>query len=595
MTKEDKRKVALRSAICIALLCVSTIAHAATIAVNFGDDLQAALNKAAPGDEIVLQAGATFTGNFTLPVKTFGTVITIRSSATLPDRRMTPADAPLMPIIQPPTVEPAIKCEKSNNWKFDGIVIGSNPGGIYDAMGFDGCDTITFDRLILIGGPNGQKRGIRANGTNIVLTRSHLANIWAQGQDSQAFCAWNGRGPYTLKDNYLEGAGENVMFGGAASASAADIPADILVEGNHFFKPLIWKEFSHPASVKNLFELKAAKRVTVRNNLFENNWTKSQNGYAILFTVRNDDGNCGGCTNTSGAPWTVVEDVLFEKNILRGIENGFNLIGYDSYAASGQGQRITIRHNIVEVGGTFVQAGGELGPVTISHNTVKNGWRFIYMYKGDVWPSTLTARRAGAFAVDNFTITNNLGYHTEYGVLGEGYAIGTPTLAGLTKQYTWTHNALAGVYSYPYPDVTLRPTIVQHEAQFNPDLTLIAASTYRKAASDGTDLGADLLPTPPPPPPPTLTVNANLTTNQCRLTVSAVPPDTTGGWRIQFQRNGINIGRVATATTTPVPYQRSVLVALGTYRITGLWTKTGQPSKTTEPFEVICRGELTSD
>src|SRR2546428_4013492 len=39
------------------------------ITVNAGGDLQAALNSALPGDTIVLQAGAIFTGNFILPTK----------------------------------------------------------------------------------------------------------------------------------------------------------------------------------------------------------------------------------------------------------------------------------------------------------------------------------------------------------------------------------------------------------------------------------------------------------------------------------------------------------------------------------------------
>src|SRR5205085_10690078 len=38
-----------------------------TINVPAGGDLQAALNQARPGDQLVLQAGATFIGNYVLP------------------------------------------------------------------------------------------------------------------------------------------------------------------------------------------------------------------------------------------------------------------------------------------------------------------------------------------------------------------------------------------------------------------------------------------------------------------------------------------------------------------------------------------------
>src|SRR5215813_7340654 len=52
-----------------------------TIAVPAGGDFQAAINQAKPGDVITLQAGATYTGNFTLPKKAGSGCIVIRSSA----------------------------------------------------------------------------------------------------------------------------------------------------------------------------------------------------------------------------------------------------------------------------------------------------------------------------------------------------------------------------------------------------------------------------------------------------------------------------------------------------------------------------------
>ncbi len=45
-----------------------TPAPGSVVTVNAGGDLQSALNNAQCGDVIQLQAGATFTGRFTLPV-----------------------------------------------------------------------------------------------------------------------------------------------------------------------------------------------------------------------------------------------------------------------------------------------------------------------------------------------------------------------------------------------------------------------------------------------------------------------------------------------------------------------------------------------
>src|SRR5262247_5452 len=84
-----------------------------TIAVNVGGDLQSALNQAQPGDVILLQAGATFTGNFVLPNKTGTDWIIIRSSAadadlSPPGTRVTPAKSAFMPKLISPNSEPVV-------------------------------------------------------------------------------------------------------------------------------------------------------------------------------------------------------------------------------------------------------------------------------------------------------------------------------------------------------------------------------------------------------------------------------------------------------------------------------------------------------
>src|SRR5262245_29383323 len=99
-----------------AVLCAASSARAATITVNAGGDLQLAINSAQPCDVILLQAGATFTGNFVLPVKPgTGPAITIRSSAAdsnLPaaGQRIQPSvHAIYLPKIKSPNTSPALQ------------------------------------------------------------------------------------------------------------------------------------------------------------------------------------------------------------------------------------------------------------------------------------------------------------------------------------------------------------------------------------------------------------------------------------------------------------------------------------------------------
>src|SRR5437879_2390693 len=72
-----------------------------TIDVPASGDLQSAINSAQPGDVIKLAAGATYTGNFTLPVKSGTGYVYIRTSTPdsnlpAPGTRVSPSNASLM-------------------------------------------------------------------------------------------------------------------------------------------------------------------------------------------------------------------------------------------------------------------------------------------------------------------------------------------------------------------------------------------------------------------------------------------------------------------------------------------------------------------
>jgi hypothetical protein len=58
--------------------------------------------------------------------------------------------------------------------------------------------------------------------------------------------------------------------------------------------------------------------VLVDGNVFEHNWPQAQNGFAILFTVRNQDGH---------APWSVVKDVA----VLSACSSPSALFGFDDF------------------------------------------------------------------------------------------------------------------------------------------------------------------------------------------------------------------------------------------------------------------------
>ena len=62
------------------------------------------------------------------------------------------------------------------------------------------------------------------NARRAAVIDSYLADFKEVGADSQAIAGWNGPGPFGIANNYLEAAGENVMFGGADPAIDGLVP-----------------------------------------------------------------------------------------------------------------------------------------------------------------------------------------------------------------------------------------------------------------------------------------------------------------------------------------------------------------------------------
>ena len=437
-----------------------------TIRIHEGDDLQDAIDTALLGDTIVIDAGAVFKGPFTLPKKTGTGWLTIRTSAPdkqfpAPGTRVSPAHAPLMPKLISWKGEGVVLAERgAHHYRFIGIEVTPSEGTyLYSLIWFGNNRERTLeelphhmivDRCYIHGDPKkGSRRGVALNGRHVAVIDSYVSDFKEVGGDSQALLGWGGAGPFKISNNYLEGAGENVMFGGGDPFIKDLVPSDIEVRGNLMVKPLRWKKGEPgfegtPWTVKNIFELKNARRIVVEGNVMEHSWEEAQSGFAVLFTVRNQEGR---------APWSVVEDVQFINNIIRHSGSGINLMGHDNNRAWDQSQetkRILIRNNLWEdIGGERWGGRGILfqmmegtSDVRIEHNTgLQRGYALFSMGPPH--------RR--------FVFRHNIAPHNEYGIFGNDVGIGVAALDAYFPGAEVTDNVLAGGDASRYPDGNVFP------------------------------------------------------------------------------------------------------------------------------------------
>ena len=91
----------------------------------------------------------------------------------------------------------------------------------------------------------GQKRGIALNAATVTISDSYVSDCKGVGQDTQAIGGWNGPGPYVIENNYLEAAGENVLFGGSDPAIPNLVADGITFRGNYFSRPDVLARPAH--------------------------------------------------------------------------------------------------------------------------------------------------------------------------------------------------------------------------------------------------------------------------------------------------------------------------------------------------------------
>ena len=467
--------------------------------VSAGMDLQAALNAAQRGDEIRLSG--TFTGNYVIRSCGQGW-ITVRGATSLPAEgtRVTPATAAGFAKIVSNNTEAAVRTEgPACRWAFRGVeIVGTLETTQYLAYGIirfgEGGDvqrslsSVATDFVLAHSYVHGttnhnNTRCVVLNSANTIVRDSWISECHSRGADSQAIEGWNGPGPFLIDNNFLAGAGENVMFGGADPGISNMSPSDITIRRNHFWKDPAWKGLW---TVKNLFELKHAKRVLVEGNVFENNWADAQAGMAIVIKSLSDG---------ETAPWTQSADVMIRYNIIRNTPRGFNVQGKDGVVAQ-QVARVRLEHNLFEnIGQYNGTSSGWLNLIThmpqdiaLVHNTMVNNttsglWLVMDYGNGG----------AQRLVFEDNVFTNPSGYALFY----SGAPVGSPALNAMAgSTWSFARNVAAGVASdlvnaHPtqswYPSSTSAVGFVS-----STDYRLSSTSTYKGRGAGGTDPGADI-------------------------------------------------------------------------------------------------------
>jgi len=339
-----------------------TPATGSVVSVSTAGALTTALAAAACGQRITLAAGASFSGNFTIPAVNCapgGNYLWIVSSGAgaLPGEglRVSPCYAGVTSL----PGRPAFNCPTTPGNYMAQIITPNSTAALTFTSGFSGVRFIGIE----VTKANGVGHGpiITANpGNHLLFDRSWLHGTEAGDEtanglpctqinycgaidsyfsdfyciavvgtctDAHAVFAGNSTSStpdevLKVVDDYLEASGENFFSGGGASSSN---PNDIEVRQNTMLKPLVWNPSDpsytggysgHPVIAKNLFELKSANRVFFEGNQLYNSWAGfSQDGLGLNIDAKNQSGANVSITSFTGTSGTLTFSTATVPNV----------------------------------------------------------------------------------------------------------------------------------------------------------------------------------------------------------------------------------------------------------------------------------------
>jgi len=362
----------------------------------------------------------------------------------------------------------------------------------------------------------------------------------------------SGWGVYKFVNNHCEASGEGFLLGGSGGPPLTpsgctilvncnqDAPSDIEVRQNFFFKPLSWNGNTTTVNtvgwpvVKNGFEMKTGARALFEGNIIENCWYSAQVCYS--FSIAPVNQQSGGTNPVATCPTCTVRDFTYRYNYSYNTAYGIALYAFMpmgcSTCQSQGGDRISIHDNVIgdnmnlgslsststgdamEVMAVADSTGkglNQLNNIDISHNTFVRAIRGLTIFGGgpagqmhnwtmqnNIWPfgtyGFMDIGNAGscdapygvsnsAYAiltacVTNWTVDHNAVFNWNGGTLGAKW----PTNGSGSGNFFFTGSSGVGFTNYGTGNSNFNPS----------NYALTTSSTLHNAASDGTDIGADV-------------------------------------------------------------------------------------------------------
>lgn len=257
------------------------------------------------------------------------------------------------------------------------------------------------------------KRAFEVHAANVTLDGCSAFDVHTTtGADSQGIWIHNTPGPVTVIGGIFEAGSENILVGGDTIKIPGNVPSDLTFNGVTLRKPLAWKTDGVNRAVKNLFELKAGRRVRLLNASLDGCWV-GVGAWALVFTPKNAN---------------IVEDVLVQDCTVRNVGGLVQLMGLDYNTVTPAATRgIVLRRVNFTIskalyggtGGVTTLTGGMKDVTFDACSGTFDGSQIVFS------DSTAVYGQQGPVTITGCTMPTG-----QYGIKADGVNYGDPLLAG---------------------------------------------------------------------------------------------------------------------------------------------------------------------